>query len=154
MKITATTQQPATFSVPKGLNRSSAPDLKPTRRKTTRNPRLARLKRSGSSGQRRSRPETPLLKWNTEVSVKSRRVGTEEEEEEEGEVVESIQKNRRRNRKSTAAVSARKLAAGLWRLQLAETGVGGGGGGGESRDRLGFQVRENQIVFLLHFLFG
>ncbi|KAK0600561.1 hypothetical protein LWI29_016152 [Acer saccharum] len=68
MKITGDPHYPATFPVPKALNPSSVPDLKPTRRRT-RNPSLPRVRKPGAPGQRRSRPETPLLKWKVPDSV-------------------------------------------------------------------------------------
>ncbi|KAK0602213.1 hypothetical protein LWI29_031408 [Acer saccharum] len=82
MKITGDTHYPATFPVPKALNPISVPDLKPTRRRT-RNPSLSRVRKPGAPGQRRSRPETPLLKWKVEDRERSKNVEVEEEEEEE-----------------------------------------------------------------------
>lgn len=104
---------------------------KPPRRKTKTPGGGVRLKReSGApSAKRSSRPETPLLRWKfDERNDKSNSV---EEEKSSGEF---CRKSGRRNR---AVVSARKLAAGLWRLRLPEfqTNVG---------QRVGLQV-----VFLL-----
>ncbi|KAJ6775940.1 hypothetical protein OIU74_000184 [Salix koriyanagi] len=83
-------------------------DLKP-RRKSARNPNVIRLKRP---------PETPLLKWkiqedrhNNNNSNSNRSVGGEEEEESGGG-------GHPRSFSQKGRVSARKLAAGLWRLQL------------------------------------
>lgn len=55
-----------------------------------------------------------------------------------------------RRAKEVVAVSARKLAAGLWRLQLPD--VAGGGGGGErgglkkSEDRVDSQVLYHSVL--------
>ncbi|KAH6795771.1 hypothetical protein C2S51_036757 [Perilla frutescens var. frutescens] len=87
---------------------------KPPRRKTRYFGGGVRLKRDAGApnGKRSSRPETPLLRWKfDEGNVKNVAV---EEEKSSGEVGRTT---RRRNR---AAVSSRKLAAGLWRLRLVE----------------------------------
>lgn len=137
MKVTGKPKSPATFpgKSPKDV------DLKPVNRRKTRNPSLTRGKRVGGQG-RRSRPETPLLKWKVEDRERERERDkerseavdeVEEEEEEEGGKWKGSRGGRRR--KGAPVVSARKLAAGLWRLQVPERGAGGG----ESRDQLGFQ---------------
>lgn len=132
MKITGNSHYPSSFPVAKALDPSSNLDLRPTRRKT-RNPSLTRLRKHGAAGQRRSRPETPLLKWKVEeYREKNRKV----EAEEEDDAADAGRKTRRKERKGRSVVSARKLAAGLWRLQLPENVAGGAG---ENVDRLGFQ---------------
>lgn len=90
---------------------------------------------------KRSRPETPLLKWKFD----ERKRGEEVEEEEERPPPEFGR------RREPAGGSSRKLAAVLWRLQLPEATlavVSGGRCGGEEKsgrlkkekDRSGFQV--------------
>ncbi|KHG25722.1 hypothetical protein F383_10515 [Gossypium arboreum] len=131
---------PTTFS---GRNPVDA-DLKPTRKRTTRNTRWKRV--GAAVVGRRSRPETPLLKWKMEererVRDKGGGVEKELEEEEDG--------GRARRRKGTSTVSARKLAGGLWRLQLPETVTLGGGE--RRRDQLGLKAGNGFIgvPFLYH----
>ncbi|KAJ0044624.1 hypothetical protein Pint_04147 [Pistacia integerrima] len=129
MKITENPYYSATSPASKTLRPTSASDLKPTRKKT-RNPSLSRVRKPGAPG-RRSRPETPLLKWKVEDKERNRKVEVEEEE-----VNEDGRRSRWKHRKAAAVVSARKLAAGLWRLQGSENGSGGRG---QCLDRLGFQ---------------
>ncbi|KAI7737708.1 hypothetical protein M8C21_011880 [Ambrosia artemisiifolia] len=82
-----------------------------------------------AAGKRGSRPETPLLRWKFVESKQKE----EEEEDKDGEVSEKQSDSGRksgrksRRREAAATVSVRKLAAGLWRLQLPEKGVSGGG---------------------------
>lgn len=93
-------------------------DLKPRRK--TRNPSLIRLRRP---------PETPLLRWKIQEDKhkdnndRNRNVGVEEEDS-----------GRHRSFRLRGHVSARKLAAGLWRLQLPHTVREE-----RWRDQLGFQ---------------
>lgn len=136
MKITGKTDPPAIISS-KVLNFTPDSDLlqKPISRKQvsrkSRNPGGGvRLKRDGvgAAGKRGSRPETPLLRWKFNE-------GKQDEEEEKDVEVESENlpdSGRKSGRKmkrgrDVAAVSARKLAAGLWRLQLPDVRVNGGG---------------------------
>ncbi|PPD78910.1 hypothetical protein GOBAR_DD24152 [Gossypium barbadense] len=86
-------------------------NLKPKTKQRTRN------RRCRSVVGRRSRPQTPLFKWNMEEDGG----GVEEELEDKEASGEG------RRRKGTSTVPARKLAAGLWRLQLPETAIPGGG---------------------------
>ncbi|XVF34003.1 hypothetical protein REPUB_Repub18cG0019700 [Reevesia pubescens] len=147
MKVTGKASLPAAFS---GKNPTDA-DLKPvtTKRKT----RNTRWKRVGAAVVgRRSRPETPLLKWKMEERVRGREKGGRVEEELEEENDDGGRKggDRGRRRKVASTVSARKLAAGLWRLQLPETVTTGGG---ERRmDRLGFKPGNDfmGVPFLYH----
>lgn len=87
---------------------------KQQRRKTRSFGAGVRLKREAGapSAKRSSRPETPLLRWKFDEG-NEKNVAAEEEKSSD----EVARKSRRRNR---AAVSSRKLAAGLWRLRLAE----------------------------------
>ncbi|KAL5577765.1 hypothetical protein UlMin_019464 [Ulmus minor] len=138
MKISGKQRAPPAFpaTIPsKGLYSPVDSDLqqkpssrKPARRKS-RTPRFGRVKRGGAPFGKRSRPETPLLKWKVE--------GEGGREKEESEVVEEDEKleGRRGRRGREMAVSARKLAAGLWRLQLPEAVAHSG----KSSVQLGFE---------------
>ncbi|CAN1799819.1 Uncharacterized protein At5g41620, partial [Linum perenne] len=107
--------------------------VRPPRRRTWS---LTRLKRVAPSVGRRSRPETPLLKWKVEEGGQ-RNGGAAAEQDKKGK---DEGKRGRKLRNSVNSVSARKLAAGLWRLQSPEAAVGGGGlGERRRRDGLGFQ---------------
>ncbi|XP_017642288.1 uncharacterized protein LOC108483417 isoform X2 [Gossypium arboreum] len=146
MKVTGKSSMPATFS---GRNPTDA-DLKPTTKRKARNRRWKRVGGTPVVG-RRSRPETPLLKWKVEEREKERgkEKGRGVEEELEDEVEEEEKGGRRgggrgHRRKGASKVSARKLAAGLWRLQLPETLTSSVA---ERRsDRLGFKI-EPSIQF-------
>ncbi|CAL1384594.1 unnamed protein product [Linum trigynum] len=132
----------------KGFNQNphqQIPDsdlVRPTRRRTRG---LTRLKRVAPSVGRRSRPETPLLKWKVEEGG-ARNGGdkeggdddaADEDEEKQGNGKEEGRRGRSK-RSSGSSVSARKLAAGLWRLQSPEKAVGGGGER-RRKDGFGFQ---------------
>ncbi|CAN1242945.1 Uncharacterized protein At5g41620 [Linum perenne] len=102
--------------------------------------RRTRLKRVG----RRSRPDTPLLKWKIDEGG-----GADEDGDDAGED-DKLRRNSKdearrgsRHKSSVSSVSARKLVAGLWRLQSPEPAVGSGGCRGVERrirsDGLGFQ---------------
>ncbi|GLT62086.1 hypothetical protein SLA2020_347590 [Shorea laevis] len=131
MKVTGKLDLPATFS---GNNPSDA-DLNYTTWRKTRNPSLTRVKRVGAQVGRRSRPETPLLKWKVEDRERGKERTGAVDDEDEGGGRRGSRSGRRR--KGATTVSARKLAAGLWRLQLPERVAIGGG---ERRgDQLGFQ---------------
>lgn len=137
MKATGKPHSTETFTgnyiTSKAQNPQPHPDLKPRRR--TRNPSLTRSKRNGTPVGRRSRPETPFLKWKIEDRERNVRV-----EEDDDELEEKLQTGARKGRrKISSSVSARKLAAGLWRLQLPDT-LATGTGERKRRDRLGFQV--------------
>ncbi|XP_030929796.1 uncharacterized protein LOC115955688 [Quercus lobata] len=130
MKITGKPQLPATFAASfssKTQNRSPDSDLqyhKPstssrrsTPRRATRNP--TRLRRTGAPNSgRRSRPETPLLGWKIHH-------GGRKNDEEENDKSPPRRECRRKVREEVV-VSARKLAAGLWRLQMPEMSAGVG----------------------------
>lgn len=98
-----------------------------------RKPRRRRIRSavfSGSAvaGGRRSGPATPLVRWKFDVGDRSADVMPDE-----GPKV-----RRKRHRTVAPAVSARRLAAVIWQLQLSEVG-GGGGKGRTGRD--GTEVR-------------
>ncbi|KAM1228166.1 hypothetical protein ACFX2J_007290 [Malus domestica] len=108
----------------------------PTTRKKTRAPGSARLKRAGLPTGKRSRPETPLLKWKIDEGPKERQGHRERRKDQNAREEEREDGVRRKGRKGREApLSARKLAAGLWRLQLPETGSSVPGRNG----KLGFQ---------------
>ncbi|KAF5727961.1 hypothetical protein HS088_TW21G00101 [Tripterygium wilfordii] len=135
MKIAVKQEPPATFSATKALNTLPGSDLNFSRKSTlrrTRNPSLSRLKKTGAPVGRRSRPETPLLKWKTEDKEKTAAVEDEE-----------LERDRRGRGRSSKVVSARKLAAGLWRMQLPETDANGAGD--RSRDRLAIQPAASHV---------
>lgn len=115
------------------------PDRPPSARRKTRASGFPRLKRAGLPTGKRSRPETPLLKWKIEDNAddaKERRKDQNDLEEEGG--------GGARRKGKEVPLSARKLAAGLWRLQLPETGVER-----RSEQQLGFQVRAVELAFAL-----
>ncbi|KAB2044328.1 hypothetical protein ES319_D01G082000v1 [Gossypium barbadense] len=151
MKVTGKASLPATFS---GRNPTDA-DLKPTTKRKARNRRWKRVGGTPVVG-RRSRPETPLLKWKVEEREKERgkEKGRGVEEELEDEVEEEENGGRRgggrgHRRKGAPKVSARKLAAGLWRLQLPETVTSSVA---ERRsDRLGFKPGKDFVGVPFHY---
>ncbi|XVE80385.1 hypothetical protein DITRI_Ditri14bG0135600 [Diplodiscus trichospermus] len=145
MKVTGKPSLPATFS---GRNPTDV-DLRPTTKRKTRNSRWRRV--GAPVVGRRSRPETPLLKWKMEERERGedKGGGIEEElgEEEDGGRRGGV---RGRRKKEASTVSARKLAAGLWRLQLPEKVAPSGRE--RRRDRLGFKPGNDftGIPFLYH----
>ncbi|XWS51871.1 hypothetical protein CRYUN_Cryun11dG0019200 [Craigia yunnanensis] len=145
MKLTGKASLPATFS---GRNPTDE-DLKPTTKRKTLNTRWWRV--GAPVVGRRSRPETPLLKWKVEESDRWREKGGGVEEVlEEEEDCGRRGGGRGRRKKGASTVSARKLAAGLWRLQLPETVTPGGGE--RRRDRLGVKPGNDfmGVPFLYH----
>lgn len=151
MKITGKPQLPVTFPAnlsSKTLNPSPDSDLQhnPISRKAARRP--THLKRTVAPSGRRSRPETPLLRWKVEGGVGNDRV-----DEDERSVRQCGRRTRRRGR-DDVVVSARKLAAGLWRLQLPNV-ASEAGLLRRSEALVGLQVRllcQNSIF--ISFLFG
>lgn len=73
-----------------------------------------RLRRdiAGASGGKRSRPNTPLLRWKYNEDVNDSACTWEDKS--------TVETGRKSGRKVRNFVSARKIAAGLWRLQLPE----------------------------------
>ncbi|KAK8643943.1 hypothetical protein V6N13_013220 [Hibiscus sabdariffa] len=139
MKVTGKASLPATFP---GWDPSDV-DLKLTAKRKARNTRRKRV--GALLVGRRSRPDTPLLKWKTEEGEKGGGVEEELEEEEDGGRRDGA---RGRRKKGALTVSARKLAAGLWRLHLPETVTPVA----ERRDRLGFKPSDGfmDVPFLYH----
>ncbi|KAK9072273.1 hypothetical protein SSX86_008706 [Deinandra increscens subsp. villosa] len=132
MKITGKTDLPAIISS-KVLNFTPDSDLlqkpiskKQSIRKTRNSGGGVRLRRDGApaAGKKGSRPETPLLRWKF-VEGKEK----DDEDIDSEKRSDSGRKSGRKNRagRDAVTVSARKLAAGLWRLQLPDVGVTGGG---------------------------
>ncbi|KAK2990012.1 hypothetical protein RJ640_004690 [Escallonia rubra] len=145
MKITAKTDLPALLSS-KALNPSPDSDLllKPNSRKPPhrkiRNPGFSgagvKLKREGAPPGKRSRPETPLLRWKFDDG--KQKDGSVKEEKLAPEAGRKIGRKVRKG--GEVVVSTRKLAAGLWRLQLPEaTNKGGDWCSLPKKDQLGFQ---------------
>uniref|UniRef100_A0A5B7B3D9 Uncharacterized protein n=1 Tax=Davidia involucrata TaxID=16924 RepID=A0A5B7B3D9_DAVIN len=157
MKITGKTDLSAILSS-KALHPSPDSDLlqKSSSRKSPlrkiRNssfPRTGvRLKRDGAPTGKRSRPETPLLRWKFNDREKDVAFKDEKVPPELG------RKNCRKVRRGLEiVVSARKLAAGLWRLQSPEFAAGGSERHcPPNSDRLGFQsgVAHVRVPFLDH----
>ncbi|XP_021839105.1 uncharacterized protein [Spinacia oleracea] len=159
MKITPNTDLSALLSSKNPLQPQKAPDLpkKPLRktpRKTSRNtPRLS--KKSG--------PPTPLLRWKfheeRENGGGGGGGGVKDSNGYDGgnAVEEKSPECRRKSRREKVGppVSARKLAATLWRMQLVvpENGSGnggcgeGGGGGEQLKERRGKKESEDRLGF-------
>ncbi|CAN8268949.1 unnamed protein product [Cochlearia groenlandica] len=101
-------------------------------------PSLIRHRRSVFSGRRRSRPETPLSKPKPEDQIKDRFSTVEEEDDDDcsnriSKFSTTIHRHERRD-------TVRKLAAGVWRLQVSDAVSSGGGDKKRSNDvLLGFQ---------------
>ncbi|XP_021892937.1 uncharacterized protein LOC110810926 isoform X2 [Carica papaya] len=148
MKVTGNPHSLATLpATAKALVPTTGTDLKTSQKPTTtrrkaRNPSLNRLRRTGAPVGRRSRPETPLLKWKIEDKGRERKGGADVNGDGDDDYDVEKENRRRSRRRSARAVSARKLGAALWRLQLPETVTGAG----EERkriDRLGFEVESS-----------
>ncbi|KAL7186546.1 hypothetical protein ACSBR2_028307 [Camellia fascicularis] len=139
MKITRNTDLPSILSS-KPLNPSPDSDLfhksksqRPPRRKS-RSPGCSaaglRLKRDVAPAARRSRPETPLLRWKFHDGAKEQKPPPE---------LGRKSRRKERGRGKEVVVSSRKLAAVLWRLQLPEVTPAVL----PKKDQLGFQYRAN-----------
>ncbi|KAF5948836.1 hypothetical protein HYC85_014793 [Camellia sinensis] len=137
MKITRSTDLPSILSS-KPLNPSPDSDLfhksksqRPPRRKS-RSPGCSvaglRLKRDVAPAARRSRPETPLLRWKFHDGAKEQKPPPE---------LGRKSRRKERGRGKEVVVSSRKLAAVLWRLQLPEVTPAVL----PKKDQLGFQYR-------------
>lgn len=145
MKVTGKPYPTATLQASESETKlfTNPPDLRAIQRATTvtkrraRNPSLTRQRRSAAPGGRRSRPETPLLKWKVE-DRKTERGGSVVEEDDDYEDERETTSRRKDRRKTTRPVSVRKLAAGLWRLQVPDAVVSGGER--KVKEGLGFQV--------------
>ncbi|XP_073143698.1 uncharacterized protein [Henckelia pumila] len=106
----------ASLPPPPDLAHKSGLARKPPRRKA-KTPRVGVLLRREvgvSSVKRSSHPETPLLKWKVD------------EGNEECDSAENEKSSPKVGRRAGEVVSARKLAAGLWRLHLPEFQINGG----------------------------
>ncbi|KAI4308011.1 hypothetical protein L6164_031130 [Bauhinia variegata] len=149
MKVPGKSQLPPTFYCnidSRALNPSPDSDLQALRTSfRRRKPRTpgTRLRKNGAPNGRRSRPETPLLKWK--IHDKERN-NVEDDDDPVGKDEKSVAGCGRRacrkgKKQREVAVSARKLAAGLWRLQQPEVAMADDGRRGLRRgqDRLGVQ---------------
>ncbi|MED6217654.1 hypothetical protein PIB30_019604 [Stylosanthes scabra] len=102
-----------------------------------------RLWKLGAPNGRRSRPETPLLKWKIHegnYGVDIGGVGDDDPVEEDQKSI--VGAGHRSCRRKSQTVSARKLAVGLWRLHLPEMPMAAR----RSEDRLRLQILESSIV--------
>lgn len=121
MKVTANKDELPAITSSKLVNPLPDSDLlhkpfcsrKPPRRKTKNSGTGVRLKRDIAGG-KKSRPETPLLRWKYNEDVNDNAPCTWDADE------STVELGRKSGRKVKTLVSARKLAAGLWRLQLQE----------------------------------
>ncbi|XP_009627564.1 uncharacterized protein LOC107767834 [Nicotiana tabacum] len=121
MKVTANKAELPTITSSKLVNPLPDSDLlhkpfcsrKPPRRKTKNSGTGVRLKRDIAGG-KKSRPETPLLRWKYNEDVNDNAACTWDADK------STVELGRKSGRKVKTLVSARKLAAGLWRLQLPE----------------------------------
>lgn len=137
---------PATLNQLPDLDLQYRPGSSRTTRRRIRSP--ARVRRVAAPVGKRSRPETPLLKWKVEEPVSGangvrEELQEEEEEDEKKLLLETSQRGRCGGTKGRkVVVSARKLAAGIWRLQLQEAVASEGRTDGLRRkdELLGFQV--------------
>lgn len=84
-----------------------------------------------------SRPETPLLRWKFNEGGEDTELSNEEKEE-----TLPPDDSRKVGRRVNAVVSARKLGAGIWRMQLPELPSAG--------DNPGFQSGDNHVGVPLH----
>ncbi|XP_050368512.1 uncharacterized protein LOC126786663 [Argentina anserina] len=118
------------------------PERPPSAHRKPRGSALPRLKRAGLPTGKRSRPETPLLKWKIQDTAENGNDRRKDQNDlEEQEPRDEGGGPRRKGRKGREVpLSARKLAAGLWRLQLPETGVER-----RSAQQLGFQPDAGHI---------
>ncbi|RID56877.1 hypothetical protein BRARA_F00296 [Brassica rapa] len=152
MKVTGKPYPTATLQASESETKlfTNPPDLRAIQRATTvtkrraKNPSLTRQRRSAAPGLRRSRPETPLLKWKVE-DRKTERGGGVVEEDDDYEDERETTSRRKDRRKTTRPVSVRKLAAGLWRLQVPDAVVSGGER--KVKEGLGFQ---GGVPYLYH----
>ncbi|KAG6592043.1 hypothetical protein SDJN02_13739, partial [Cucurbita argyrosperma subsp. argyrosperma] len=131
------------FTCSKSVNLSPELDLQqtPSSRKDSRRRirNLSLIKRKSVPTGRRSRPQTPLLKWKVDDRVDGR--GEEDEDEKKTESENGEKDLRRMSGERDVVVSARKLAAGFWRFQKPEVSADGGRSGLRRtvEQRIGFQ---------------
>ncbi|XP_038897756.1 uncharacterized protein LOC120085688 [Benincasa hispida] len=128
---------------PKSVNQSPELDLQqtPTSRKDSRRRirNLSLIKRKLAPSGRRSRPQTPLLKWKVEERVDGG--GEEDQDEKKSESENGGKDLRQASGERDVIVSARKLAAGFWRFQKPEVSADGGRNGLRRKQEqgIGFQ---------------
>jgi len=107
-------------------------DLRPRPKPKTPKTTTRFKKFKSSSNGKRSRPETPLLKWKIHDKIND---SIEEKEKPSSPAKLSRRTGRNVKKQTELGFSARRLAAGLWRLQQPEMVVGG------NQKRFGFQVK-------------
>ncbi|KAJ7963827.1 Actin cytoskeleton-regulatory complex pan-like protein [Quillaja saponaria] len=143
MKIPGNTQHPTTFpgnislKIVDPLPDSDLQVRKNSQKHARQKPRtpVSRLKKNRASVGRRSRPETPLLKWK----IHERERNDDPLEEDARSVPECGKRSGRKGKmRREETVSVRKLAAGIWRMQLPEVDIAG-------EERRGLQRSENQL---------
>lgn len=122
---------------------TTVPNLRDSHRPTVRarklKPRLTHQRRSGVPGRRRSKPETPPLKWKVKDRNKEQ-YGAVEDDDCNNQVDKWPKIFSQERRRIVRPETVRKLAAGVWRLQVPDA-VSIGGGDKRSKDGLGFQVQ-------------
>lgn len=132
MKISGDShRQPPPFAA--GIAPSPDMDLRPHRKTSRRKPRTpeTRFKRSGTPAGRRSRPETPSSRLKIADDRERNHGG--------GDPLEELDRRKTEPPPPPPTVSARKLAAGLWRLQLPELAAGDHGTRGGLRLQVNFK---------------
>lgn len=116
-------------------------------------PRSIRQRRSGVSGRRRSRPgDNPLLRCKAEDQNRERCGAVEEDDDDwrSNQVDDEIPS--KELRRSAKPDSGRKLAAGVWRLQVPDAVSSGGDERRRRMDGLGFQGSAGHLgpLFFYH----
>lgn len=130
MKITKGPADPSSSPAPAPAmspHPPQRPNLLPSKASHRQQRRRTRLRRAGApTGKPSSRPETPLLRWRTEERERN---AISIDVDDGGVSPPGAGCSRRRR---DVPVSARKIAALLWRLNLPESVAPGGVGGGLS----------------------
>ncbi|KFK39377.1 hypothetical protein AALP_AA3G236800 [Arabis alpina] len=133
MKFTGKSNSTATLP-------TTVPNLNDSHRAVIRarklKPSLTRYRRSGVFGKRRSKLESSPLKWEVE-DRNGERCGIVDDDDCDNEVDKWPEIFREERRRCVRPDTVRKLAAGVWRLQVSD-GVSSGGDK-RKKDGLGFQ---------------
>lgn len=98
-----------------------------------------RLKRDGAPSGKRSRPETPLLRWKLHDKLKDSPKPRHSLTDDKSMVPDIGRKSRK---DKPVLISARKLAAGLWRLQLPDVSAGDGAISGHLGAAVGSHIKD------------
>lgn len=112
-----------------------------------RKPSLTRQRRSGVPVRRGSRPVTPLLQRSVEDQNKERCVAVEDDDDCNNQINKWPTMRCQERRRSVGEDTVRKLAAGVWRLQVPDSVYSGGDK--RSRDALEFQVQLKIFFFFV-----